>query len=204
MANPYSLEEALQPSGPQGYSLEDALQPLASDKPLENYNGKTFLSDVGKGIAGAAIRGTTGMPQVIEDQARSMARNEIATNLARPKGLSDGALYDLVNTTTPQKALFTKALDAFKAGESIVGTSTISDLTAEMGKLFKSSEQQKIEKEAKQQADVILANTPKVKGIQQLYDWGKETGNKISESRSQNVKDAIANSQATGNIVKAI
>ena len=175
------------------------------DPKSKEYNAATFASDVGKNVAGAAVTGAAGMPLVAEDQVRSMARNELAGDLERPKGTAAAAAYDTLRYANgPQTALLNKALDAFKLGTRVMGSDVGEKVADQVHNVFKSKEQQAREKEAKQQADIVMAKVPHIEGLQQIYEVGKKTGNEIKESQSDYAKNAIANSQVTGDLAKSI
>jgi hypothetical protein len=175
------------------------------DPKSKEYNAATFASDLGKNVAGAAVTGVAGMPLVAEDQVRSMARNELAGDFERPKGAVAGAAYDTLRSANgPQTTLLNKAMDAFKLGANITGTGVGDDIASKVNNIFKSKEQQAREKEAKQQADIVMAKVPHIEGLQQIYEVGKKTGTEIRESQSDYAKNAIANSQVTGDLAKSI
>lgn len=183
MAKGFSFEEALQPAT-KGFSFEEALQPkpepvLSPEEQVTSQVGQTTgttAADLAKLTAAGAVKGTLGAPEAIESGLAATA-----------KGSMFGPT-EALNLIADPRALTNKLAGA-------IGISPI----------FEEKKLVPEETTAKQRAAVDEIFTKgKVPQLRTLTEFGNKLSEDIESSISPEMKLALAESQPTGNILKAL
>jgi len=181
MAKGFSFEEALQPTV-KGFSFEEALLPEPTLSPEEQVasqvgqgTGET-VKDLGKLTAAGAVRGTLGAPEAIQSGFGATARETAF------------APTDVLNLIADPRMLANKL-----AGS--VGIPPV----------FEEKKFVPAEVTAKQKAAVDEVLTKgKIPQLKTLTEYGNKLSEDIENTVSPEMKLALAESQPTGNILKAL
>lgn len=189
MAKGFSFEEALIPVEPKGFSFEDALPPppisiLSPEEQMMGAVGQTSpgygavdaTKDIGKLVGAGAVTGSFGAPEAIEAGAQQTAKSTMFA---------------------PSTALEYIA-DPIKLANKMFGAFNLAPVQEQKNIIPpKFNESQRLA------VDEVLAKG-KIPQLRKLTDIGETVSKNIRDSVSEEMKLAMAESQPTGNILKAL
>lgn len=181
MAKGFSFEEALQPTV-KGFSFEEALPPeptLSPEEQVTSQVGQTSGStaaDLAKLTAAGAVKGTLGAPEAVQAGVSATARETAF------------APTDILNLIADPRALTNK----------LVGAVGIPPVFEE-----KKFVPEKVTEKQKAAVDEVLTKG-KIPQLRTLTEFGNRISADLENTISPEMKQALAESQPTGNILKAL
>ena len=178
MAKGFSFEEASKPVEPQGFSFEDALKPAEPSQIL----------DPAKMFAAGVIGPTAAIPLGVESAVRAIPRQVI-----EQQGI----------TPTEKVGPLTFAEELVRKGPVQLFTNTAKAFVKKAtGESFEKQQERQLQDQIA--TDRAISGLPRIPGLSQLADAGEKVSGKLRESVSTAGKQAIANSQAEGNLLESI
>ena len=181
MAKGFSFEEALQPAQ-KGFSFEEALHPEPTLSPEEQVTSQvgqttgTTAADLAKLTAAGAVKGTLGAPEAVQSGLGAAARE---------------------TAFGPTEALNLIA-DPRMLANKLVGSIGLSPIFEE-----KKLVPEEVTTKQKAAVDQVLTKG-KIPQLKTLTEFGNRLSEDIESSISPEMKLALAESQPTGNILKAL
>jgi hypothetical protein len=184
----FSFEEALAPPAPKGFSFEEGLPPPPTLSPEEQMMGAVgqtspgygvtdLAKDLSKQVAAGATTGTLGAPEAIEAGAQETAKNAMF------------APMETLNLLADPRILTNKLAGAINLPNIFGQTQPIVP--------------PKLEEKQRLALQETFAKG-KIPQFKQLTEFGEKVSEGIRDTLSPEMKQALADSQITGNIVKAI
>jgi hypothetical protein len=155
--------------------------------PPQEYGLGTGLADVLKGPYAGAVSTVGGIPIGLESSVRNI-----------PRQLLEQERIDVPEKVGPM----TFAEELIKQGPAQLFSKTArAFVKSATGESFE--KQQERQKDNEIALDRVISKIPRIPGVEAASDWGQKKSEAIRESRSEIAKARIADSQATGDILKA-
>jgi GNAT superfamily N-acetyltransferase len=190
MAKGFSFEEALKPVEPQGFSFEEALQPPAPEvqqiiSPYEQmaapsdgeYSG-TNLKDIGKLASASAVKSIFGAPEAVQAAGSGVAKDVAFKPTEALNFLADPRqLTNQLAGYVGMKPIFEQEQNAV-LGKDLVNKQRVA-------------------------LDEALSKG-KIQSLREVTKYGSEISKMIEDTVSPEMKEALANTEPTGNVLKAL
>jgi GNAT superfamily N-acetyltransferase len=189
MAKGFSFEEALKPVEPQGFSFEEAFQPPVETAqqiltpyeqmaPSDGEPSGTNLQDLGKLASASAVKSILGAPEAVQAAGSGLSKDVLFKPTEALNFLADPRqLTNQLAGYVGMKPIFEQKQDAILAKDLVNKQRVALDEALSKGK---------------------------IQSLREVTKYGSEISKMIEDTVSPEMKEALANTEPTGNVLKAL